>query len=996
MADTHRPEVLTRRAFARPRHRPIARPRLPRGAQAVRKLGIGLVLIGMLGLIAPPANASGTDRPIKIVLVGDSYSAGNGARDAAGNRNYLDDCRRSPTNWASQYVATLAANGFDPTYVNRACTGATLAGEIIPTQIPQIGADTDLVLMTGGGNDVGFADIVKQCFVPVFRDVVDCRDRITSAQNDVASGAIENQLVTALRNIQGQAPDTKVVVVGYPHLTNDINYQLVKKQTRPCLNPPTFLCTKEVDRIAAGNLIRALALDGEQSQINAVAIANAASLTGAPYVTFVGIKGHFDGPPEHYPDPRTGPGNPDRWVRELETRMTVEWWHYNPDGHREVASVVSGGLDYNAAPPKSDAGASSDIDLTFVVDTTGSMRDNIDAVRASLAEIVATLDASSSTYRVGLVTYRDHPEHTGNSSDYPARLDLPFTSDLGEIQAAIDSLTVDGGGDFPETVLSGLMTAIGKDWRPGVKKIAIAFGDARAHNPEPVTGFTSADVIAASLAVDPVAVYSVSVGSGLQIQEVTEGTAGGVVTASSPADVANQFLSVIADVAAAPFAWMGEAYTTRIGLPTTFTGIGSYDPDGEILSYEWDVNGDGVYDAMTTDPYYTHTYTADFDGLVALRVTDDSARTALATATMSVSVDGDAVPAGIDNCPTDHNPGQLDDDGDGIGDLCDPDFPATFDAALESAEVSATTGEAPTVGLIVPASVTAGAAATVTVTIADPDSTVVNVVTGIAEGCSITGETTLAPVITCAAPGTYAVETYATDESGNIGFGEATVTVAAAPVATPTPQPPAPVTPTAIPDPPEVPDVAPLTAGFSAGDPYVCGGGFFGTVDGGTPPYAASYTITSAAGQIVLGSFPIPAAGAFTSPAGFVDYTTVPDGNYDVTVSFADSSLPQRTAGVSFPAQITDLCGAQPTPIPISVFVPSNGPIVTAAPVSKFVPTPKVATVKAPVADETPRELALTGYESWAAHWAVWAIAAGALLTGSPWVTRSDRRRRTL
>ncbi|OLE23036.1 MAG: hypothetical protein AUG44_23220 [Actinobacteria bacterium 13_1_20CM_3_71_11] len=39
-------------------------------------------------------------RPIKIVQIGDSYSAGNGARDYYGPRG----CYRSHSNWAERYV----------------------------------------------------------------------------------------------------------------------------------------------------------------------------------------------------------------------------------------------------------------------------------------------------------------------------------------------------------------------------------------------------------------------------------------------------------------------------------------------------------------------------------------------------------------------------------------------------------------------------------------------------------------------------------------------------------------------------------------------------------------------------------------------------------------------------------------------------------------------------------------------------------------------------
>jgi PKD repeat protein len=39
-----------------------------------------------------------------------------------------------------------------------------------------------------------------------------------------------------------------------------------------------------------------------------------------------------------------------------------------------------------------------------------------------------------------------------------------------------------------------------------------------------------------------------------------------------------------------------------------------------IESYEWDFDGDGTFDRTTSEPGATHTYEAEFDGVV--RVTD--------------------------------------------------------------------------------------------------------------------------------------------------------------------------------------------------------------------------------------------------------------------------------------------------------------------------------------------------------------------------------------
>ena len=59
-----------------------------------------------------------------------------------------------------------------------------------------------------------------------------------------------------------------------------------------------------------------------------------------------------------------------------------------------------------------------------------------------------------------------------------------------------------------------------------------------------------------------------------------------------------------------------------------FDATGSYDPDGDPLTFEWDFNGNGIYDEDPEDSYTgdpdnpTHTYTEDYSGWVNLRLTD--------------------------------------------------------------------------------------------------------------------------------------------------------------------------------------------------------------------------------------------------------------------------------------------------------------------------------------------------------------------------------------
>lgn len=164
-------------------------------------------------------------KQLSVVQLGDSFSAGNGAGSYYG----AAWCERSSKNWGQNFVESASSLGIDATYVNRACSGGVLGDIFAPGtvqeqylriargnseddvrarleqedacsvkssddiigveyQINRIGkssvftyrckltlrpqADsvdksTDLVLMTMGGNDAGFADIIQHCFVPL-------------------------------------------------------------------------------------------------------------------------------------------------------------------------------------------------------------------------------------------------------------------------------------------------------------------------------------------------------------------------------------------------------------------------------------------------------------------------------------------------------------------------------------------------------------------------------------------------------------------------------------------------------------------------------------------------------------------------------------------------------------------------------------------------------------------------------------------------------------
>lgn len=75
----------------------------------------------------------------------------------------------------------------------------------------------------------------------------------------------------------------------------------------------------------------------------------------------------------------------------------------------------------------------------------------------------------------------------------------------------------------------------------------------------------------------------------------------------------------------------------RINEPITFDAGGSFDPDGTIVRYEWDFDGDGLFDLTTTDPVTTHSYLVSGTKSVTLRVTDEDGASASTTFAFYVS-----------------------------------------------------------------------------------------------------------------------------------------------------------------------------------------------------------------------------------------------------------------------------------------------------------------------------------------------------------------------
>src|SRR5262249_53753011 len=99
---------------------------------------------------------------------------------------------------------------------------------------------------------------------------------------------------------------------------------------------------------------------------------------------------------------------------------------------------------------------------------------------------------------------------------------------------------------------------------------------------------------------------------------------GGRTFDSNASNVGKAVVDAIAAIVSAPVADAGGPYHVVVGQPVLFSGASSYSPHGTIAKWEWDFNGDGVFDDTEAGPVAEHTYGAPLTTTVSLRVTDDA------------------------------------------------------------------------------------------------------------------------------------------------------------------------------------------------------------------------------------------------------------------------------------------------------------------------------------------------------------------------------------
>ncbi|MGN0866482.1 MAG: hypothetical protein ACI4SG_02235 [Oligosphaeraceae bacterium] len=108
------------------------------------------------------------------------------------------------------------------------------------------------------------------------------------------------------------------------------------------------------------------------------------------------------------------------------------------------------------------------VDLVFLLDSTGSMQECIDGLKANIKlffQRLTTKDEHNQVpvreWRAKVVGFRDYDD---NPLDW--LVDNPFTSHVEDLYAQLDGLVATGGGDIPESMLDALYAVVEQEETP--------------------------------------------------------------------------------------------------------------------------------------------------------------------------------------------------------------------------------------------------------------------------------------------------------------------------------------------------------------------------------------------------------------------------------------------------------------------------------------------------------------------------------------------------
>jgi len=267
------------------------------------------------------------------------------------------------------------------------------------------------------------------------------------------------------------------------------------------------------------------------------------------------------------------------------------------------------------------------VDVLFLFDTTSSMSGLIDSAKSNAASITSALSSFGSV-SYGVSDYRDFPAvpFGVSGTDYAYQNVLNVGSNAAAAQAAINSLTIGGGYDSPESNLYALQQAATSSWRTSSEfnRFIVWFGDASGHTSLDTgypAGISVANTVAA-LNSNNVKVEAINlsknpfggINTNGQANAVATGTAGGLYNLSNVSNITATIQSAIT-------ASFNKYSKVNLDVSETHSGVGvSVTP--VLYSGAWDRSADHTFEYdVTFTGLAVGSYDFDINALVDYGIT---------------------------------------------------------------------------------------------------------------------------------------------------------------------------------------------------------------------------------------------------------------------------------------------------------------------------------------------------------------------------------------
>lgn len=207
------------------------------------------------------------------------------------------------------------------------------------------------------------------------------------------------------------------------------------------------------------------------------------------------------------PAPVPEPLEPESVDEEPEVILLTD--DYNPDAaesFKNIAAFGGGEMVYSKGPETlpDDIMAALDridnkdeADVVFAIDTTGSMKDDIQKLRKVWIPQMFEKIKDFKSLRLGLLLYRDYGD-TYKWMNLPVKK-FEFTDRIEDLRKNLNGFHIYGteGGDIPEAVYEALFASLEYyNWRSSAERKIILIGDAEPHPKPRGSGKYSKELVA--------------------------------------------------------------------------------------------------------------------------------------------------------------------------------------------------------------------------------------------------------------------------------------------------------------------------------------------------------------------------------------------------------------------------------------------------------------------------------------------------------------------